>query len=443
MSFPTNDILLLISEDFHDQTDKLQLLLVCRNWYSLLLPKAYKTISVHRHQIYFLARSVQQNPKIGAAIRNLTLTWESGPGPADDYEVDMLMKTLKQKGNPEDNLDDWEVGLRTGCPDAWLTVLVLSLESIKSMDLRFSYSPYFLPMLARIAAKENPFSSKPVLQHLEKALVRVENMKEYYDACDLLPFFYLPAMRVFTAGGICEDEPCIAPLELGTSGIREIDLGGYNTNNGSRGMADYITSCANLEIFDYQHDNKAIWGESYIEFYPLLFYSALSTQKHSLRELRLNNHGENYPVSLDDDERDLKGFGSLTEFHQLRELQIPLHTLLQFDSNNQPKASLLEILPRSLEYLNLAVCREEEFDGVIKNLRGMLAQREERFPNLKKLEVHPYVLEMIPGATIPHSTNFAVPVSTQQLFAPIEIACRDMGIQFGFRKDGNCTIRRA
>ncbi|KAJ5861689.1 uncharacterized protein N7529_008999 [Penicillium soppii] len=205
-------------------------------------------------------------------------------------------------------------------------------------------------------------------------------------------------------------------------------------------MIDDITACSNLEVFEYQHDNNAIWGESYIDFYPFLFYNASSMQKHSLRELRLNNKGEFRPVDIDD-EGDLNTFGYLIEFHQLRELRIPTRTLLQFGSNDQPRVSLLEILPPSLEYLNLAYCREEDFDIIIRNLRSMLAKREKQFLNLKRLEIGPDVLEMNPGAEYYHSTNFAVPESTQQSFASIQLVCREMGIQFGFRKDGDCTIR--
>jgi hypothetical protein len=446
MPFPNNDILLLISEHLDNQKDKVHLLLVCRYWYSLLLPKAYQTTFIGREQIYFLARSIQKNPRIGAAIRNLTVEWDSGTR-TGDYEVDMLMKTLRLATEPEDDLDldNWEEDLRRGCGDAWLAVLVLSLEFVKTMDLQLTYSsPYFFPMLRRIAAKKNPFGSKPVLQHLERVYVWTESMKDHYNASELFPFFCLPAMRVFTGGGICEDEHTVAAPEPGTSGIRELDLGGFNTNNGSKGMADFINSCANLEIFDYQHDNKAIWGESYLDFRPFQFYNALCSQQHSLRELRLNHRGEQYSEGMDDEnEGDWEGFGSLAGFHRLRELQIPLRTLLQFGSTDQPKVSLVEVLPPSLEHLNLATCRDHDFDIVIKNLRGVLAHREERFPNLKRLEVQPDVLEVVSGAPGPYSRDFVVTEFTQQSFAPVGIACRAMGIQFGFSKDGVCLIREA
>lgn len=434
-----NDIFLLISEHLYDQSDQLNLLLVCRDWYSIFLPKAYKTISIDAPQIYPLSRAVRNNPKIGTAIQNLGVDWyhdKSEPG--KDYDVDGFVEILKQAGDAADDLAAWEESLGTGSPDAWLAVLVLSLESIKSMTLRFEDSPFFLPMVKRITANGNLSSPKPVLQQLESVDIQEEDHKEYYLAHELLPFFYLPAIRVFTAGGVCEIDPEIASLKPGTSTIRKIDLGGLNTNNGGNGFAEYIISCANLEIFDYQHDDTCIWSEVYRDFCPLLFYNALCSQKHSLRELRLNNNGATGHSGFDEDTTEFIGFGSLAEFHQLRELRMPLRTLLQFGSSDQPKVSLLEVLPPSLEFLNLAHYHEEDFEVVSKNLQTMLAQRE-RFPNLKRIEIQPYVLVMTPGAIV-HSTNFRVQESTQQSFLPFDMACREMGVQFGFSKEGNCRL---
>jgi hypothetical protein len=438
MSFPNNDILLLISEHINHQKDKTRLLLVCRNWYSLLLPIAYRKICVESEQIYPLVRSIQKNPQIGPAIRHLRVEWSSGSEDEfANYEVDDLTKTLKPSESDK-NLDEWKEDLRKGCPDAWLVVLVLSAEFVKTLDLNvYCYSPHFFRMLAQIT-NENPFGSKPALQHLEIARVWTDDMKTHYPANELLPFFSLPAMREFNGGGICEyeednsKEPAVAVRGPGTSGITKINLGGHRTNNGSKGMADFIRSCANLEIFEYQHDNKAIWGESYSDFRPLLFYNALCSQKHTLRELRLNNRGENMPAGFDDEyDGRWDGFGSLAEFHRLRELQIPFFTLVQFGTTNQPKASLVEVLPPSLEYLNLSYCGDGDFDIVIKNIRGLLAQREQ-FPNLKKLEVKPDFMVKI----VETYGEFRVPTSTQESFAPIGIMCRELGIDFGFNMHG-------
>ncbi|KAJ5497164.1 hypothetical protein N7463_009151 [Penicillium fimorum] len=438
MTVLNNDIFLLISEHIYDQQDKTRLLLVCRDWYSLFLPKVYRRVSLKSDQIYPLVRSIQKNPRIGPSIRHLWVEWEGGHDSDEGagIEIDELLKTLGTSESDE-SLDEWKAALRFGCADAWLVVLVLSVEFVKSMDMNASYSGYFFPMLGQII-KGNAFGSKPPLQHLEIASVWTDDMKTHYMANDLLPFFSLPAMREFNGGGICEfeddnsEEPVVTVSGPGTSKITTINIGGHHSNNGCKGMADFIHSCANLEIFDYQHDNKAIWGEIYLDIRPLLFYRALYSHRHSLRELRLNNQGEDESIGFDEgNDGRWNGFGSLAEFHQLRELQIPFCTLLQFGTTNQPRVSLVEILPSSLEYLNLSYCDDENFDLVIKNLSALLARREQ-FPNIKKLEVKPLFVERIQGVL----GEFRVPASTQQRFAPIGMICRELGIDFGFNMHG-------
>ena len=74
---------------------------------------------------------------------------------------------------------------------------------------------------------------------------------------DLIPFFWLPAMRVVIGHGIIESWSEAEPEEHGglwgpgKSGVREIRLGGpFKGCNGDEGVSRYITYCANLEIFE-------------------------------------------------------------------------------------------------------------------------------------------------------------------------------------------------
>ncbi|KAJ5361019.1 hypothetical protein N7541_001863 [Penicillium brevicompactum] len=406
-----SDIWLLVYENLY-QRDKLNLLLVCRDWYSLFFTKVYQTISVKALQIPPLARSVRHNPGIGTAIQNLRLRWYPNSRTQHEYEVDTLVDVLKQASDSED-VTKWNKALQKGCPDAWLAVLVLSLESLRSLTLNYSYSPYFVPLIARVADGKVP--SIPVLQHLQRVTVEVDDMKAYYLTHELIPFLRLPVMRVFTAIGVCEDEPDVLSPKPGASSVTKLEFGAVDTNNGAREFASWITSCAALEVFSYQHDNKAIWGEVYLDFRPLLFYNALCSQKQSLRKLRLNNNGDTGDTGCDDESEHFKGFGSLVEFHQLRELHAPLRTLLQFGSSDSPKVSLLEVLPTGLEILGLGDCREEDFKIAIKNLQGLLAQRE-RYPHISRIQVQPDHSQMMEAAL--------------QYFNPFEMACQKIGIVF-------------
>ncbi|CAG8424256.1 unnamed protein product [Penicillium salamii] len=251
-------------------------------------------------------------------------------------------KSLKARGLTKHVDGNWRNWLEGQDPDAWLATLVMSVNSLTSMSLEFWDSSYFLPLVARVAAGKT--TAAPVLQRIQSVSIHIQGQDQYYQATDVISFFCLPAME---------------------------------TNNGGRGFADYITSCANLEVLDYQHERDARGGTIYVDFRPILFYNALCSQKHSLRELRLNNNGKfNNEPSWDDEPGEFDGFGSLAEFHQLCELQIGVRTILQYRSGEQPKVSLLDILPSSLEVLGLAHCYEKDYGAVIENLQTLLAHRE-------------------------------------------------------------------
>lgn len=130
-------------------------------------------------------------------------------------------------------------------------------------------------------------------------------------------------------------------------------------------------------------------------------------------------------------------FGSMTEFQQLRELRIPWGTLMQVNSDERPTVLLSEVLPASLEYLSLSECRQKDLDMVVEGLRGVLDHREERFPNLRLLEILPFTLNTILGKyEVSVVDDRSVPQSTIDTFAPLQISCQEMGIEFRFCKNG-------
>lgn len=430
-----DDILLLILEHVHNQADRLRLLLVCRHWHWLLFSKAYERVSVSEKRIYRLVCSIHRNPEIGASIRDLSVLWCPGSG-RGDYDVAMFRDSVQAASQLTEDCEKWERELSRGNPDAWLAVLVLSLEAVTSLSLSCgNRSPYFIPMLARAtaaaAAREKPFDSKPVLQRLERVAAKTESHAISFPAADFLPFFCLPAMRVFSATALHED--CnwhsVPKPTPGTSGIKELRLGGCPGRcNGIEGMADYVASCANLEVFIYQHERTIDRQGRSLHFHPRGFYTALLTQRHSLRVLRLNIVREkNRPDGFNG-----FGFPSLFEFHQLRELQIPLRMLLEFGPDDQPTISLPEVLPQSLEHLCLAYSREGDTDVVVRNLHSMVEQRGARFPRLRELKVQPFALEQVPVARGSYIVTLEAPMWVKQAFAPLTMACDKLGIQFGF-----------
>ena len=159
-------------------------------------------------------------------------------------------------------------------------------------------------MIERVALRKPPFDTAPVLQNLRSVTI----YDDYGDGLgletrDLIPFFWLPAMRVVIGHGIIESWSEAEPEEHGglwgpgKSGVREIRLGGpFKGCNGDEGVSRYITYCANLEIFEYQHEKikKVVTMPGHVSpgFKSHNIWKALVTQKHSLRELRLNDRGD-------------------------------------------------------------------------------------------------------------------------------------------------------
>ncbi|KAJ5672263.1 hypothetical protein N7507_001390 [Penicillium longicatenatum] len=444
MTFISNEILLLVADNITHQEDYFRLLRVCRRWHELLFLRAYRRISVSEDQIYPLVCCIYSNPEIGAAIQELNLWWVL-KGLKIEYDVEMVKDAVQRACDSPAECKKWIDRLRQGNSDAWLAVLVQSLEAVTVLGLDFSIrSSYFIPMLGRAATRDPPFDTKPVLQRLKCITLKTEDNKTAFDASNFLPLFQLPEMRVFSAHALTDAYESFAVYpNPGTSGIRELRLGGTITRcNGSKGFANYITACANLEILEYQHDNVAIWSQYSGSFQSGAFYTALLTQKHSLRELKLNDNGENTTENCDNDSDDeddcFNRFGSLAEFHQLTELRIPVRTILQFGHGDRPTVFLLDVLPPNLVYLHLADYHEEDSDVIVANLKDVVTQRTKKFSNLTKIRLQSSELEHIPQT--PRGWRLEVPTHYKQTFAPLQEICREVGIEFCLCKPGWAAV---
>lgn len=443
MSILNNDIVLLIEDHLNYQPDKFSMLRVCRLWYTSLLPRLFaRRIWIFRDMIYPLVTCIQRNPNIGAAIRNLEVRldlWSESRRPEPKYDVRMVKDAVERACDSRAEQTKWNRGLRKGNTDAWLAVLLQYLENITVLHLGYSNnSGFFIPMLRRVATRAPPFNTKPVLQKLEQVTVSTNELKIHLLASDLSPFFMLPAMRVFSADGLYEkyeDNSLYPKPRPGTSGIRKMNLGRAGIrSNGSRGMADYITACRNLEILEYQHSNEHPPGHLSRSFHSGAFYTALATQKGSLRVLRLNDSGQSMAWGCVDefDNEEFNPFGSLAEFHHLRELRIPVRTVLQFGHGAHPTVSLSAVLPSSLEFLYLAHYWVDDSDFVVANVTSVATQSAESFSNLTKVRIQSCDVERVPRSE--GGWKLEIPAYLHLIFAPLGEICREADIDFGLCK---------
>ncbi|GLA44281.1 hypothetical protein AnigIFM63309_002867 [Aspergillus niger] len=429
-----DEILLLIVDNIVLFKHKYQFLQVCRRWRSVLFKAVYDYVWIEGHQIRPLLLAIQQNPAIGSSIKYFRLHWWSCyTWDKENHDITSVLPLVNRISQSEEETKEWEEALIEGNQDAWLGLLLLHMENMTSLLMHYTRQPKFLRrVISRAAIREKPFDTMPILQRLVNVGIdSSDDNKAWFHKTEFLPFFHLPALRSVSLDSVVEsmgvqiDHPAFKPAK-GTSPVVELEFGAHP--NGSKGMADFVTSCANLEKFKYQHSNQVIWGERYMNFRPRAFYSALCTQKHSLQVLHLNDGGETQQ-SLDDDDDDgdddddasvplTDWFGSLADFTKLWDLRIPASTLLNFHlSDDQPKvSSLKEILPFSLKWLCLSHYEDSLREQVISNLLEVVACRKEKFPYLEEVEIQSYW------------QNTRESLSAKQAFMPLIQAGEDAGI---------------
>lgn len=451
-----DEILLLIGQHvdpFIKKPNGFKLSRVCRHWYSLFTPQLYSDIWIDAPQLPALVRSLRGNPRLGPYIRRFLLRWwDSWDEEEGGYDPEFLHFLAEKASHSLEEAEKWKASLKKTNTDAWFAVLLMYLPNMTTLDIDHpGNSDYVKRMLCRAAYREKPFDVIPGLQNLETVRISNEDRnKTSYPACEIIPFFHLSKVRFLQGETVIEneyDERDDHPAQKAANGTSPIQKIKFNKEcNGRKGFTEFITSCANLQEFEYQHSNQEIWGDSYTRFRPCLFYKALLTQKHSLQVLRLNDGGDHEVTGMEEEEEEDSHpddwFGSLKEFIHLRELRVRIRNLFDYGRENKtPSLSLREILPSSLEYLVLANYDVFQYSVVNGNLHELLSHREE-FPNLRMIEIQPGEAERIDPArnVIYWRDNFQAPIGVRVSFGEIERVCGEVGVEFGYCFGGMIRI---
>lgn len=454
MSRVPTDVILMIVDAIDEFKDRRKLLQVCRSWRSLLLAKVYSKITLDNDEsLVPLAHTTRVNRSLGATVRELRIPNLFYKDDKNDIHAPELLQEhiIPLTVTPED-LSESENAL-----ELLFVPVLISLESLRYLEIRhYSYNWNFtLRALAQLASNPVCIRGYTPLSCLEDVNIMSETDYQNFPAARFSPFFKLPALRVFRAAEVHEEHyasfPISLKLEPKSSQVRKIIL---DHSNCRHGMIEYISSCANLEYFEYQHSNSANHGDAWLDFRPRRFHTALITQKHSLRVLRLNDCGitkgvedlgmEDEGIYSGEDVEIDPWFGSLVDFMELRELCTPVRNLLDLNQKQHGlRSSLEEILPYSLEYLCLAKTDQTEFDTVEPQLRSLLALQGKCFPALRKLVIQLCQMELIPGKDLSSANkegDFRVPHSTMQVFEEVRSMCETRGVEFSFASDGEYQV---
>ncbi|KAF7585451.1 hypothetical protein BBP40_010890 [Aspergillus hancockii] len=442
---PTEIILAIVNE-IPNLQDRLHLVQVCRRWHALFLAIAFRSIHIEWYQLRCLVGVALANLGIRLSIRQVSIT-EVAQGdaqvrlsPAVQDFVDLISESPVE-------WEEWRKKLSINRIEAWIALLLSLLPNLVAISARHNHPEGWITrVVSKAAWKQPPFNANtlPALQRLERIDLTWCDLSTVLSHREYLPFFHLPSLRNLRLGPVQEphspykvtDHPAFLPAPA-TSPVESLVLDFFC--NGKHGMADFITSCANLKRFVYQHTNNVTWV-SYEEeqdfahldtsFRPWCFHAALLTQKHSLEVLHLNDLGDafapcrdaNYREDVDPTSHN-QWFGSLADFPKLWDLRIRVSNLVNFHPREGEDMVLLKnILPRSLKYLHLADCNEDDCAILVPSLEDILAQREERFPNLQSLLISP-APEKLYGSVIRIQESF------KKRFVALQRTCDRVGVQ--------------
>ncbi|GIK07590.1 hypothetical protein Aspvir_003256 [Aspergillus viridinutans] len=455
------EIILAVGSYVSDVDDRLRLLQVCQCWRALFLEVAYNHVHIEAAQFQPLTKVILTNPRIGAAIRILSVgqwrTWfDYDP---QQREMEAAEELAGQISRSPEEQKDWIENLRAGDQDAWLALLLVSVPNLTTLSGRYClHAPSVTLVVARAARKEPPFDTRPALQRLETLHITTNDAKGIYPDWQFLPFFHLPLLRDVNLNGVKQnrsrnrlDHPAVSSAS-GTAPVESLILETHC--NGRNGMAEIITSCANLKQFKYQHADTEIWWESYVDFQPRKFYKALLTQKHSLEVLHLSDNGKVSGPGTDelsDDEGNDgpkaydRWFGSLAEFSHLQDLRIRVENLLNYHDRDKDESVVLrDILPASLRSLHVAECWPKHCAVLVPNLQGVLAHQKERFANLARISISSGVSEDVPEGQnwFSNPRQDPIPESLKQPFVPVKEICDRAGVKFEMTLGRSCSIIR-
>lgn len=398
MSLP-NDVLLLVGEQLDRQADRWRLMLVSRRFHGLFLPLVYRSATLENwHNTQSFVRAILTRPALARAVRQLNMSgWRSREGPyRERTEIcPAVHHWPKVVSHSNEERVEWAEGLERGLGDAWIAFLLPLLNQLRELHLAYATRmPFLGRIMHRAVHAEPPFSALPAFPYLSDVSLnrRGETDNPHLSGEELQPptmllllFFQLQSVRSITADSVWETnsipEEAKKPL-AGFSSITSIDL---RASNGNYGMETLVASCAHLRSFKYQHSDSHLVSDGY---QPSKFYRSLTESKRTLQTLWLDYYGDHYPFTAAGlNQTHDEWFGSLANFHALRELRVRLPNLLDIRYHSEPTTPLINCLPPSLETLYIESCEKRHLGMLVSQLQTLIKHRRARVPRLLLVDV--------------------------------------------------------
>ena len=386
-----NELLLLIASHLNNNIDCIHFASCCRRLHSLLLLQAYSTIELGRQSprpLSLLARSVIQNPKLGHAIRVLSLGGDpedlsrrSSDHPAVVYDPEIIEPVLEEVCQNKVQRQEMEEGLKKGDEDdAWLVLMSPFLLNIEKLHLNFPAYPFPISRMLDISPGKfksvdaiSPFSS------LTEVSITATDDDEDGLVSAVWHLFGLSSLRKFTGYGILEsdeDKDFMAWTDVkdkasGFSAVTHIE---FRTSYSEYGFPYLVRACAELKSFIYE--NCA--DDFDRRLYSADFYPGLCAHRGTLEELTLIS----LPDYFDRDEAEDLWFGSMADFIVLKRVRMRAANLLGPDD-----VPLVGHLPPSLESLCITDAADVSQRVLAKHLKSLVSVAATQYPHLAQIRI--------------------------------------------------------
>jgi hypothetical protein len=293
--------------------------------------------------------------------------------PVTEVVLDELVKCIERIRIP--NAEQWIQELRAGTMDAFVTLLLSQLPSLRRLylDKNFARESRLMGMLLRSAlCKESQNSHLPSFTHLQDVSVvhpglglHIRRFTDVRNAADVLPLFYLPSVeRIRTL----VDNPAATfmwPRKYPPNPSKLASLDLTMLREGPLGQVLSVTRGLRKLQWDWYY-REDLRDHSVTDIINLDQIAAdLSHVQETLTDLTITAYTDLAEAAPEHPEVRFRGsFKTFSGLHILKNLEVPIPFLLGFSPSEPNVVSLGEALPNNIEWLTLTddLCLQREWE---------------------------------------------------------------------------------
>ncbi|GIJ88041.1 hypothetical protein Asppvi_006957 [Aspergillus pseudoviridinutans] len=367
-------------------------------------------------------RSIVRRPELASFVHVLILngdsfdlSWhnykqKSPKLPVTEVVLDGLEKCIKKIRIPY--AEQWIQELRAGTMDAFITLLLSQLPSLRRLYLgkNFARESRLMGMMLRSAlCEEFPNSHLPSFTHLQDVSAVYPdlglNIRKYTDVrntADALPLFYLPSVERIKA---LIDNPAtfIWPGKYLPNPSRLASLDLTMLREGHLGQVLSVTQGLRKLQWDwyYRPDLEDHFVTDIIDLDQIA--ADLSHVQETLTDLTITAGSDVSQADPELPEVTFRGsFKTFSGLHMLKNLEVPIAFLLGFSPSTPNVVGLEEALPESIEWLTITddLCLQREWEWfeieyLLRAVRSWLQDWKRFTPRLRGFGLLSRIHEMV------------------------------------------------